>query len=233
MRQCYPSERRSLAARRALTTMIATVALALGTGPIAAQAPEGYHLTADTLLLPDSLDASYRQGRFVIHIRRTATEDRARELIRTAERATPERRLIEAAGNEYMEEMGKRKGRWPDNFAEAAAIPGDRWWWHEWDGTLLPYALTGAAVAHLTGRLRELARNPWGEPDAEPRGSFRYEARVEADGAGYVVLQTAAWSYWCGRLCALWFEVERRVFFGPDGTIIRIEGDGPTPYAVS
>jgi hypothetical protein len=134
----------------------------------------------------------------------------------------------------------KTEGNWPNVFAQAAALPGDRWWWNEFDGVRIPYALTAATVTHLVARVRELSSqaNPFAEwnPGVRHTASVEYEARVERTAdprAPYQARMEVRFSFYCGGLCALSFTHSRTVDFDASGRVLRIRGDGPPRYIVS
>ena len=221
------SARRAMRAQWAVAALL-QLASAL---PIVAQVPNGYFL-GDPVLLPDSLSERYDGGAFSLVVIRLWRDSAENILIQTAERLLPLADSIAAAVERYPAEHS-RSGRWPSHFAEAAAAPGPRWWWHRWDRVWLPYALTGAAVDHYLTEMRGLVRNTYGEPGFRPTGRFEYSAAVELAGAVRMVRLSMKWSYHCGRLCGLWFSHERRVHFDANGEITRVEGDGPPRWMVS
>jgi hypothetical protein len=201
--------------------------------PALAQTPPGYVL-ADAVSLPDSLIESYNAGSQTVVVIRGARTEFERNLLDQAERLLPLPDSIEAAAERFLDRVSHR-GRWPQNFAEAAAKPGDRWWWYEFDEIWIPYALTGSAVEHLIERVRYLATH--GLPYAESplvSASLRYEATIDrAPDGGWVVSLTAQWRMHCGSLCGLRFTSERRVTFDPHGIPTDVSGDGSSVIAVS
>ena len=202
---------------------------------VSAQAPTGYY-QGPSSPLPDSLREVRAGGRFTISIIRTAADAFERQLLHHAEGLFPPRRLIEDAAAEQTE-LGHIRA-----LTEAANVPGDRWWWREWDGVWLPFALTGAAVTHYVERVRELSAqpNPFAEyhRGVEHSASVEYTARVMPPMTGvtpalFEVQMEVRFSFYCGSLCSLSFTHVRRVTFDPHGSVLRVEGDHPPSYLVS
>jgi len=213
------------------TPTLTGLLLAFSVSPVTGQAPDGYILT-EPVLLPDTLYEEYLAGSFTVSILRQARDSVEAHLIRTAESLYPVPDSIVAAGERYLDN-GHRFGSWPRHLQEAAEAPGPRWWWHRWDRVWLPYALTGAAVQHYVTELRELARDPYGEPGMNATGRFEYRAAVDVSSGLSVVHLEMRWEYHCGRRCGLWFSHERRIYFGEDGTVTSIEGDAAPGFIVS
>jgi hypothetical protein len=191
------------------------------------------HLGAVTVL-PDSVGERWAGGRVTILVARTAHDTTERRLLETAERLFPQRSAIEREASAITGAGHVRA------FAQAAALPGDRWWWREWDTVLLPYALTGATVEHYLARVRALGtgRNPFAAFDSAGtlQASFQYRAAVErapAPGVAYRVTLRMHYQLYCGPLCALDVTKDRAVEFDAAGTVLRVTGDGPPSYVVS
>lgn len=122
---------------------------------------------------------------------------------------------------------------------DVTSMDGPRWWWHSFDETLLPYALTGPAVAYYLERMRDLAAGP--NPLAEYTGTDSHSGEVDyragvqcrGDRGPCVVEMRLRWRYTCGSLCAIGLIEERSVTFDASGEIISVEGDGRPQYGVS
>jgi hypothetical protein len=195
--------------------------------------PPGYYLGARASL-PDSLIESRANGQFRIEIIRIATDSSSRRALEIAESVFPESKEIErVASRETLPIVQARLKR-------AAALPGDRWWWDDFDGVLTPYAITGLGVDYYLSRIRARSDsiNPFNAGQAH-RGTLRYHATVaaapEADDAsgGHVVKLKLDWFYSCGRLCAVGFSVAREVVLSKDGRVIQVRGDGRPAVTVS
>lgn len=206
-----------------------------GLSSAAAQVPAGYYL-GEPVSLPDSLVETHHDGRFTLRVVRTAANEAERDLIVRAERLFPEASRIQAAANAHVLSGNWNSAR-PNPVVEAAALPGQRWWWREWDPVLLPYALTGAAAEHYITKLRELSAgpNPFAQhnPGVQHRASLEYTARVARSGTGTTVHLRMQWSFSCGSLCALRFSHEREVVFDATGNITAVRGDRPPSIVVS
>lgn len=199
-----------------------------------AQLPPGYY-AGHAPSLPDSLHETYLQGRFTISIVRLARDSVERVLLARAEGLMPSADSIEkAAAADPFRGPGAIAA-----FKKAKEMAGERWWWHDFDNVLLPYALTGSAVLHYVERVRALAGgpNPFGGRNqaVAHRASIEYTAAVESRGAVGVrrVRMQVRFSFYCGPLCALSFNHSRIVEFDATGMPIRVEGDGPPSYIVS
>lgn len=219
---------------RQMISCLALLAIAVPLATLPGQAPPGYYLGAP-FSLPDTLHEVWHGARFRIVIERVADDSLERHLLVQAERLMPARDSIEAAAAPFT----ARGGNWPRVFAKAAELPGERWWWQEFDDVLIPYALTGATVSHLVERVREFSSQPnpfaSSNPGVEHAASVEYRARVErtADArAPYRAQLEIRFRFYCGPRCALRFTHSRTVDFDADGRVIRVRGDGPPEYIV-
>lgn len=200
-------------------------------GSAVAQLPSGYSRDS-TVVLPDTLHEVLRGGRFRIIIDRRADSARERELLSVAESLIPPTDSIEAAASRM------RSASWVIDFADATHRTGPRWWWREWDGIWLPYALTGEAIAEYVRNVRTLSTspNPFARhnPGVEHRAFLEYAATVTALPAdeGYRAELNVRYYFYCGPRCALSFTHTRVVVFDARGTVVRVEGDRP-PHAVA
>ena len=183
-------------------------------------------------VLPDSINESLAGGRFSIFVLRTTHDTAERRMLETAERLIPERSDIEREAKADTAEWQVRA------FASAAALPGDRWWWREWSGVLLPYSLTGATVEHYLARVRALGAGPHpftapGKIEGPPRVSFRYVATVErmpTPGVAYRVTLRMDYDHNCGLRCGFRFTKDRVVAFDAAGRVLNVSGDSAPFY---
>lgn len=129
-------------------------------------------------------------------------------------------------------------------FNPSTVGPG-QWWYDDFDGTRVPYALTADAVRYYLALIDRMATNGGraNENFVMTSASFRYVATVTpADsisseqrrpGDRYVVDLDMQWSQYCGDLCSLRLEKHRRVWIGTSGRVLASEGDGLTQFVVS
>jgi hypothetical protein len=197
------------------------------------QVPDGYYLAPAGPPLPDSLREVSHRGRFRVTVERTARDSHEKHLIELAERIMPPRDAIQRAASRVNAEGSVQA------LAEASRLPGDRWWWREWDGVLLPYALTGAALSHYIDRVHDLSRrsNPFAAYNrgVKHRASIEYTARVvrDAESAPFRVLLVVHFSFYCGPECAMEFTHTRTVDFDVDDQVVRVAGDREPTVTVS
>lgn len=199
--------------------------------PAAAAQPSGYTIIPATPL-PDSLREVRLGGRFTVSIVRAFNDTLEQLLIERAESLVPPAGAIEAAT------AGITGSGHVAAFERAKSMPGPRWWWREWDRVLLPYALTGAAVAHLVDRVRVLSASPNPvakyEPGVQHRASVTYTATVARRAPdGLIVTLNVDFRLFCGGLCGLHFTHSRVVTFDRHGNVTTVRGDGAPQYVVS
>ncbi len=120
-----------------------------------------------------------------------------------------------------------------------------RWWYGDFDGIRIPYAITGSSVDYYVSLIRYFQK---GEFDAA--GTIRMQsASVTYTSAAkhydsfifgnerftdvYVVSQELKWKNYCGILCALWFTKTRMIVFDSNENVIAVFGDGSTIVIVS
>lgn len=213
----YPAVR-----ARWLTIGLTSVALA---APLAAQLPAGY-TEGPAVLLPDTLHEVYDGGTFRIRIARAATNAFERTLIERAERLIPPAADIDSA----IARETRARGRAPT--PASTERPGPRWWWAEAHGTLVPYALTGDAVAHVTERVREFSRQPlppYFEPGWKHEVYVTYAATIEPQPMPDVAFRVHLkldFFIACGGRCGYGFVPARTVDFDVAGNVIAVSGDG-------
>ena len=212
---------------------------------VGAQALAGYHLGAP-IALPDSIVETWDGSGFRMSVNRVARTPQERDLIEKAERLYPSaEKVLDAARNPA--DRGKlaalATGQLQPTTRYAprnAGAPEDRWWLHEFDGTWIPFAVTGGAVDYYIGRLRDIAagRGQFSYPagSQRDRGSFDYRATVSrgsSPGVAFVITLQLSWEYTCSMICGISFQHTRVVAFDADGNPIAISGDGRPSIAVS
>lgn len=201
-----------------------------------AQDMDGYRLAGGTPL-PELLFEERSGGRFVISITRRSALEGDAELIGHAESLYPSPALLSSAVDHFIRQQPSLSNS-SARFESAGAGRADRWWWHDWEGTLLPFALTGEAVQHYIERLRSLSETAATgvARGTRPAGRFEYTAVVVRDATGSgerTVTLAARWSYHCGRGCGtLSFTHGRTVVFDREGNVVSISGDQAPEYLV-
>lgn len=156
-------------------------------------------------------DRRAAHGRYRIVVERVHADDRELELIHLAEQLPP----TEPPVGDPMTWGGtvRRPAGW---------VEGDPVWWSgTFDGTLMPVTVTGEAVAYFADLAeRYRAHHGRGDGPRMDRVRFAYRAAVTRDGDDSVVQLSLSWWQHCGRLCALWFDVDRTVTFDSQGRVI-------------
>jgi carboxypeptidase family protein len=117
------------------------------------------------------------------------------------------------------------------------------WWYGQFDGVRLPYAVTMDAVRYYLALIQTMAR---GDSSGIPmkRAKFSYTASVSSrpstlsrDGRVfedvYTVELRLSWSDYCGSLCACSFDLNRTVVLRADGTVLCVFGDQKPMVIVS
>ncbi len=198
--------------------------------PVLGQLPDGY-TRAEAVPLPERLEAVYADGRVTLTVRRAVGDSVSRSLVHLAESLVPDPAAIEAEAEAFLaSRIGP--GQWPENFAEARDQDGPRWAWMQYE-ELIPFALHGNAAAHFIERFHEMARTRSGGSSYFSL-EISYLATVDPHpDDGHLVTLILDYEKWCGSLCGFRFTHERRVHIASDGTVLRIEGDGPTAWAMS
>lgn len=217
----------------ALAVFVVVAALVVCSDAARGQLPANVHLGA-FVQLPDSVRESWLGGQLTIEVTRSARDTAERRMIEMAERLFPARATIE---REVRQIDGSGNVR---AFARAATLPGDRWWTREWDGVLLPYAITGATVQDYLTRMRAMPVDTGWFARVIAAGTFRanfqYHADVERSGepgARFRVRMSMHYSMYCGKLCAMVFDKERTVEFDAHGQPTKVTGDGQPEMMVS
>ena len=120
------------------------------------------------------------------------------------------------------------------------------WWYDDFDGVRLPYAVTLDAVRYYLGLLQAMGRGDSAQTNRirMKRGEFSYYANISPrprtfsrDGRVfrdvYVVEMGLSWSNYCGPECACWFSLDRTVVLRRDGTVLCVFGDRKPSVTVS
>jgi len=120
------------------------------------------------------------------------------------------------------------------------------WWYDEFDGVRLPYAVTMDGVRYYLALIQAVARGDSGQTGGIPmkRAKFSYTASISSrpstlsrDGRVfrdvYTVDLRLSWSNYCGSLCACSFDLNRTVVLRADGTVLCVFGDQKPMVIVS
>jgi hypothetical protein len=175
----------------------------------------------------------------------TVRPDPSRNFAKSVERIFDnpfEASLIEAAENAYPDRERVVAAR-PDD--APIEIPETGYWYYDVvHDVLVPYAITGSAVAYYDELLDAVAART--SHRFISHAFFAYRARVSfeerfegpvAEGAEppeeqvfenvHVVDMELEWSHFCGFECAVTIEARRMVIFDESGSLLRIFLDGP------
>lgn len=168
--------------------------------------------------------------------------------------------IVREAGNDFEATLITRaEALYPPRDSVLAAawdpaqVPETGYWFYGlFDGTLIPYAVTGDAVTYYRELVEALDRST--SPPFLLSADLTYRAAVsfhetytfeELDPATqepfslevfaqvYVVEMELDWSQYCGPVCGMWIEHSRVVVFDASGELLAVFGDGPRPTAVS
>jgi hypothetical protein len=217
---------------------LVVVASVLACTSLSAQVPTGYHV-GKSVVIPDTLIEVLAGNRFRATVARGGRTPQERELIAVAESLYPDSAALLSASPDAKEPdqlAAIASGVSPSTYKvspRAAGSSTDRWWYDDFDGTWVPYAVTAGAVDYYLFRLRDLAAGrgqfvyaPGQPPD---RGTLSYKATIRRStqpGVSHVVELRISWDYWCGMLCAMSFTHVRTISFDATGRVLRIVGDG-------
>jgi len=170
---------------------------------------------------------------FTASVRRHFVDANEERLLRIAEEAYPPPDAILAIAGRYAskQDLGREK---------------HLWWYGEFDGVRLPYAVTMDAVRYYLALIQATARGDSSQTGGIPmkRANFSYTASVSPrqstlsrDGRVfedvYTVELRLSWSNYCGSLCACSFNLNRTVVLRADGTVLCVFGDQKPMVIVS
>jgi hypothetical protein len=177
------------------------------------------------------LDPDTASKAFVATVRRDFRNDLEGRLLRVAEETYPSTKAVASVA---------------DRFPDRGALLKERrlWWYGDFDGVRLPYAVTMDAVRYYLELTQALGR---GEPShgiRMKRSKFVYLASIspgpqtfscgrEVFHEVYVVKMRLDWSDYCGSTCACGFNLDRTVVLRADGKVVCVLGDKRPVVAVS
>lgn len=215
-----------------MRTFLAFILLLLGSAASHALHAQKYRIEAEDLSRPLAVKELVRPAPHAVKISRQFDNESEEMLMRIAEATYP---LASDAGREGDPGCGK---------ALADIIGEPPWWYSEFDGVRIPYAVTKSAVAYYL-KVSEDFRE--GRPGAPLLGmkssSLAYSASITtqenyrpgeaAPRREYAVAMRLEWSQYCGPLCAMSFSKSRAVVLTAGGDILAVDGDGCAGFAVS
>jgi len=170
---------------------------------------------------------------FVAPVHRNFRNSEEERLIRIAEETYPPAEAVLSIAKSHP-------GR------EALSQEKRLWWYGEFDGVRLPYAVTMDAVRYYLALTQALGRGDTRQTNGirMKRSEFSYFANISTppstysrDGRVfkdvYVVDMGLRWSNYCGSLCACAFHLDRTVVLRRDGTVLCVFGDQKPMVIVS
>ncbi len=170
---------------------------------------------------------------FTASVHRGFTDANEERLLRIAEETYPPPDAILAIAGRHVSKEDLRRAK-------------RLWWYDEFDGIRLPYAVTMDAVRYYLALIQALAHGDSSQTGGIPmtRGKFSYSASVSPrpstlsrDGRVfkdvYTVELRLSWSNYCGPLCACSFSLNRTVVLRADGTVLCVFGDQRPMVVVS
>lgn len=170
---------------------------------------------------------------FVANIHRNFQSSEQERLIRIAEETYPPSDAI-------LSIAGTRPGK------AALSKEAHLWWYDEFDGVRLPYAVTLDAVRYYLGLVQGMGRGDSTQTHgirmkrcefsyyvniSPRRETFSRDGRVFQD--VFVVEMGLSWSNYCSPLCACFFKLDRTVILRPDGGVLCVFGDRKPSVMVS
>ncbi len=215
-----------------MKTFLAFCLLLLVSAFTAAQQEQRFRVDTEDLSHPLTIKKLNRSGSHTVNISRRFANEGEEKLVRIAEAVYPARSEVTQKGDPVRK--------------TGAGVNKDRLWWcNEFDGVLIPYAITKSAVAYYLEVSKEFGKRRPREPfwSNMKSSSLMYSAsitRKESYQTGevtrkdvYVVSMKLEWSQYCGKRCAMWFEKSRTIVLDEKGEVLAVEGDGCASARVS
>lgn len=171
---------------------------------------------------------------FVAMVHRSFRNREEERLIRIAEETYPPPEAVRAAAAR------------PSSDKVAFSSEKDLWWYGDFDGVRLPYAVTMDAVRYYLQLTQSFGRGDTTQTHGirMKRSDFSYSASISRrpepysrDGRVfndvYLVEMRLNWSNYCSPLCACSFRLDRTVVLRRDGTVLCVFGDQKPMVMVS
>jgi hypothetical protein len=169
------------------------------------------------------------QGPHIIKVQRIIRTENDMRMINIAESTYPPR-------TEVLEAIKKAHFKLEE-------VPQDKlWWYSEFDGVRIPYAITAEAVDYYVNLVQGYRKREW-KSDIEPSSQFTYSAEVVFSEhyeknenkfqQVYVVNMKLSMRATFASLSAVGFAKERIVVLDRQGKVLAVFGDGETPFMVS
>ncbi len=175
---------------------------------------------------------------FTKKIERISTNNFESNLILSAESIYPNRDSVLA----YM-----------SRFIPQSSIPDSNlWFFEEFDGVLIPFAITSDAISYYDDLIDSLSANNGYKffitANFEYRAEIQFKESYTFEGENpftgeplpsvsyehvYVTTMSLKWENYCGMLCGLWISHKRIVVFDESGNLLNVFYDGPIPIMVS
>lgn len=170
------------------------------------------------------------QGPHIIKVQRTIRTENDMRMINIAESTyPPQTEVLEAIKKAYFK-------------LEEVPQEDKLWWYSEFDGVRIPYAITAEAVDYYVNLVQGYRKQEW-KSDIEPSSQFTYSAEVVFSEhyeknenkfrQVYVVNMKLSMRATFASLSAVGFAKERIVVLDRQGKVLAVFGDGETPTIVS
>lgn len=147
------------------------------------------------------------------------------ELLKKAEATFPKR-----------EEILNFIKKTPSKRRSTSSTEENLWWYDEFDGTRLPYAITESAVTYYQQKIEEFRIGKFSKNITILNSSFKYIANIKYQQEFiheqhkykdvYVVTMDLNWRQYCGQLCAMTFQKKRMVVLKGTGEVLGVFFDG-------
>ena len=174
------------------------------------------------------------RGVFEEHIQRNFSGPLQEKWLLKAENTLPARRDIEKA---RQSSPHYRRAKTPLSY--------HLWWYDDFDGVRLPFAITAQGVNYYRNLLAAFRRGDFrganGLAMSQARLDYRaviafhrvWKGKSRSFRNVYLATLELKWSQTCGSLCGLYIDRTRQVVISPQGKILGVFGDGITPVIVS